>query len=588
MFGPKTVLLLVLAVALSRGSVPESDDANSVDHREGKAVDVSEQNVTAGKSLEDEFLDDLTNQCTKEMTLTCVRRNLYTYVGKSLDMKDLKITESLVFEKSDRERIDDARSDRAMKLDEEEKEEGDEKIVGEGEEGKNTFEDVLYEKGARFLMSHDLSIQLPKTFFDGATLKFSPKSLEDDGVLIKLEMPKAPAEEKSLEEGEKGRLFFHHKHKHFKKRLIMGFFALLLVIKLIKIKLLYLLPIILGVGTVKKLILKALIFIFPAFASIFKYCAGHKTHHHHTVAYHHLPVEPSIFDDWGPGPGGPVYHRRNEHTANGGYLSETAPEYYHYPPPPQKGYHPFLDDDRINRNVVVSEPPQFQYPPHPNANPRPPPKLSGFSKPSYSRNPPSHHPPQNPTRFNQPSAVHNVPPPPRVVSPPHAPVQQQVASVPAVHLVPAQQVHIATAGGNQKVYSPGVEEAVVRSQITLQQQQTALQQQQQALQQQTLLHQQALALQRQQQLQREQALLLQQQRLAAMTTKNPATAAATTPAPRVYDSFYSPILHKIDNVFAQMSFTEEGCRERLVCSMYKNPTRFSPHSNLISAELSRI
>lgn len=54
-----------------------------------------------------------------------------------------------------------------------------------------------------------------------------------------------------------------------------------------------------------------------------------------------------------------------------------------------------------------------------------------------------------------------------------------------------------------------------------------------------------------------------------------------------YDSFYSPILEKIDAVLNELQFTEEPCRERLICSMYKNPVRFSPHSNLVSAELSR-
>lgn len=55
------------------------------------------------------------------------------------------------------------------------------------------------------------------------------------------------------------------------------------------------------------------------------------------------------------------------------------------------------------------------------------------------------------------------------------------------------------------------------------------------------------------------------------------------------DPFYSPILAKIDKIFLQLGLSEndEGCRERLVCSMYKNPGRYSPHSNYISAELSR-
>jgi hypothetical protein len=55
----------------------------------------------------------------------------------------------------------------------------------------------------------------------------------------------------------------------------------------------------------------------------------------------------------------------------------------------------------------------------------------------------------------------------------------------------------------------------------------------------------------------------------------------------VVDPFYSPILERLDKVFNQLGFQDEVCRERLVCSMYKNPQRYSPHSNFISAELSR-
>ncbi|KAK9502164.1 hypothetical protein O3M35_012748 [Rhynocoris fuscipes] len=61
---------------------------------------------------------------------------------------------------------------------------------------------------------------------------------------------------------------------------------------------------------------------------------------------------------------------------------------------------------------------------------------------------------------------------------------------------------------------------------------------------------------------------------------------ATAPL-HLEDPFYSPILTKLDRVFLELGFTEEPCKERLVCSMYKAPERFSPHSNLVSAEISR-
>ncbi|XP_055524529.1 uncharacterized protein LOC129718124 [Wyeomyia smithii] len=56
-----------------------------------------------------------------------------------------------------------------------------------------------------------------------------------------------------------------------------------------------------------------------------------------------------------------------------------------------------------------------------------------------------------------------------------------------------------------------------------------------------------------------------------------------------YDPFYSPLLSRLDAVFAQMgpSSKEEACREKLVCLMYANPAKYAPYSNLISAQLSR-
>ncbi|KAI5715152.1 hypothetical protein M8J77_011378 [Diaphorina citri] len=54
-----------------------------------------------------------------------------------------------------------------------------------------------------------------------------------------------------------------------------------------------------------------------------------------------------------------------------------------------------------------------------------------------------------------------------------------------------------------------------------------------------------------------------------------------------YDAFFSPILGKVDQIFTSMGVYDEPCRERLVCNMYRTPNKYSPHSNLVSNELSR-
>lgn len=56
-----------------------------------------------------------------------------------------------------------------------------------------------------------------------------------------------------------------------------------------------------------------------------------------------------------------------------------------------------------------------------------------------------------------------------------------------------------------------------------------------------------------------------------------------------YDPFYSPLLSRLDSVFAQLKLNseEESCREKLICLMYANPAKYAPYSNLVSAQLSR-
>lgn len=54
------------------------------------------------------------------------------------------------------------------------------------------------------------------------------------------------------------------------------------------------------------------------------------------------------------------------------------------------------------------------------------------------------------------------------------------------------------------------------------------------------------------------------------------------------DPFYGPIVSRIDSILNQYSaYVSEHCKEWLVCNMYKSPAQFSPHSNFLSAELSR-
>lgn len=70
----------------------------------------------------------------------------------------------------------------------------------------------------------------------------------------------------------------------FKKKLMSSGMALMLIIKLIKIKVLFLLPLLIGASAAKKILLKVLLFVFPPLAHLFKLCSYY--HHHASKFYH--------------------------------------------------------------------------------------------------------------------------------------------------------------------------------------------------------------------------------------------------------------------------------------------------------------
>ncbi|XP_042223263.1 uncharacterized protein LOC121867414 [Homarus americanus] len=62
--------------------------------------------------------------------------------------------------------------------------------------------------------------------------------------------------------------------------------------------------------------------------------------------------------------------------------------------------------------------------------------------------------------------------------------------------------------------------------------------------------------------------------------------SSSTPVP-VYalDPFYGPRLSRIDFIFDELKLKEEGCREQVVCNIYRNPEVYIPLSDLLSRQL---
>lgn len=57
---------------------------------------------------------------------------------------------------------------------------------------------ALYDKGVKFLVTHNMDVKLPEIMFDGATFRVSPRSIEGNGIIAKLEyIPRTDVEARS-------------------------------------------------------------------------------------------------------------------------------------------------------------------------------------------------------------------------------------------------------------------------------------------------------------------------------------------------------------------------------------------------------
>ncbi|XP_059488576.1 uncharacterized protein LOC132204222 [Neocloeon triangulifer] len=272
---------------------------------------VSVATCLSSESPEDALLDNIVVDCTEKADLSCISKNTYRYLEGTFNnsTSDWQVTDDMGFTRNGRSEST-FRQGRTL-----------------GEDGT----DALFAKAQQFVATHDFTWALPETLFGGAVLRVkAPDQGATSRTLFSVELeapeggvdadsePQEP-QERSLETGR----FFLKKifSQKIKKKLLFGFFALLLIIKLIKIKLFFLLPLILGVGTVKKLAIKFLFFVFPALASLFKTC--HQHHHHgHVKQYHIHHLKPHHHhDDYHHGP--PDYWKRQDAA-----VPETSTDYY--------------------------------------------------------------------------------------------------------------------------------------------------------------------------------------------------------------------------------------------------------------------
>ncbi|CAG9760735.1 unnamed protein product [Ceutorhynchus assimilis] len=616
-------------------------------------------NLTGNNELWTILLKD----CQKP-TLNCVQNNIFKYLKTTLDeTDDMQFTSFLKFTKNT---IDYNKYERSFDIDSNETTEN-----YEDEFPIESMSRSLHDNTAKFFMTHDLELSLPDGLFPNSYLRISPKGLENHGALVNLEIVSKDLEEaRGMEEGNRT---FKKIRKFINEKLIYALLAILLVVKLLAVKFLFLLPLLVGAATAKKLLLKILLFVFPFLHHIFKFCAYYpiqaKYHHHkhlishvHQVAphkYHHghnegVEVDPhsygpppiehhgsdvhfseydddiSVVPDDGSGfSHGLISHRKDPYENN----NEISP--YGVQPTRQKPKRPLtsieiermiakaekeaiikarLEQERLrirdenlklqeqlNQAIKLQEKLKHQtnylhqkLPPtkisssvpysHKPVSYKPPPPLKGspFEAGSLSMNigpgidlPAGYISQHNlPQRSQNPQQVPQYKP---SFSPDQQLVQQYQSS--QIYSQPINQVQVAQNPG--PVYKPQV------TQVTNPLANTNLGSTVQVNIQKSVEYDPRIGA-----FDTSNEVLGNQKSVETpektLTISKPKLEEAIYQAATItFDKFYSPILQKIDKILQGLGFNDEPCRERLICSMYKHPTKFSPHSNLISAELSR-
>ncbi|XP_036674823.3 uncharacterized protein Osi17 isoform X4 [Drosophila suzukii] len=445
-----------------------------------------------------ELWDGLVRDCYLKPDVSCFQKNVFSYLDGALDVQDVNVTQRLKFFKN---QVD-------YKV-EKEKEEHSEARAASAETPIEEVTSALYGKSIKFAMTHDLEVDLPEVMFNGATFRISPRAIEGNGIIAKLELiPKQVVKARLA-----GAIIQKKIQKFLRSKLVLSFLALLLIIKIIKIKLFWLLPIVIGVGAAKKLLLKFLLFLFPALSHLFKLCSHYQQsyhapakyhHHHHLIDHHHTVVPPWHSGEHHAGPGPEIIYTHPPKGHPSAYL-HGAPVHESYGP----GFEHF---EGAWQNSGLG--------------------LGSDSRPAHTQHHPvfvpgqGHHPPQ---------------------SGPGLTAAAQIAA----QYDPARN--------NQQQQNQAAQEPQLSPELAAQLKEAI-------------------------RIQAEQRLIQQQQKILE---HQPFVQDGQPLYPLNYDPFYSPILLKIDKIVEQLGVKNDLCKERIVCSMYKDPATYSPHSNFISAELSR-
>lgn len=174
-----------------------------------------------------EFWHGLIRDCKKRITFSCIQKNAYTYLDNTFTERDnITVFDGLILTKNqlnyqscqrqsnvvdsvnenlvDNSNVDDDEDDdldkRKMKNDCDSREEARD-FNNEPSTPLEEITNALREKAVKFLATRNYDVQLPEFFFQGANFKISPREIDANGALVRIDFAPTPIKNE-------GRLFF--------------------------------------------------------------------------------------------------------------------------------------------------------------------------------------------------------------------------------------------------------------------------------------------------------------------------------------------------------------------------------------------
>lgn len=176
-------LLLLLCIYLSlRITVSATNSTESVKEETSRNYTNLTNNTMWNSLLEN----------CKKPSMSCIQKFIYNYLDDTLETKNnVSIEDVVVFVKNDYNyTIEDVQ------------ENNEEKQIGRSSPLGGVITS-LHGKALKFFMTHDMQFQLPEFIFEGAMLRISPRSIEENGAFFKIEI-----QPKAIENVGEGRILF--------------------------------------------------------------------------------------------------------------------------------------------------------------------------------------------------------------------------------------------------------------------------------------------------------------------------------------------------------------------------------------------